>query len=651
MTTITRNLMGKHPTRTLATAGITAVALGLGLAPAATATGTEPTLTEISAVQGTGESTPMDGAEVTVRGIVTAAYPTGGINGFYLQTPGTGGDELPEASEGIFIYAPGQTEKVSTGDYVQVTGEATEYHGLTQIRAARSTVAVLDEPAEAVKPLDIELPAGAAEREALESMLLAPSGNWTLADNYSVNQYGELTLASGTSEILPGEKALRQPSDVFAPGSSDALALEAENSRRSITLDDGATLNFMGATSSKNNPLPYLEAGTALRVGAPVNFQTGVILDYRYDQWRLQPLGQVSGTQRNNPISVGDTRSEQPEDVGGNVTVGTFNVLNYFTTTGDKLQGCNYYTDREGNPVTVRRGCDARGAANAENLERQEAKIVSALNAMDADVVMLQEVENSAHFGQPRDTALATLVDALNEKAGAARWAYVPSPEELPASEDVIRSAVIYRPSSVKPIDESIIDDHEAFSNARQPLAQAFQQVGGNAKTRFAVIANHFKSKGSAPSDPNDPNADRGDGAGAWNQARVEQASELVSFAQRVSKERNTDKVLLGGDFNSYGAEDPLRVLAQAGYSDITAASGKHSYLYGGRVGSLDHVFASPGAAEVVTGSDVWQINANEPVALEYSRFNYNATDLYVADMFRASDHNPAVVGLQLSKR
>jgi hypothetical protein len=35
--------------------------------------------------------------------------------------------------------------------------------------------------------------------------------------------------------------------------------------------------------------------------------------------------------------------------------------------------------------------------------------------------------------------------------------------------------------------------------------------------------------------------------------------------------------------------------------------------------GSLDHVLASPAAAEAVTGSDIWDINANESVGMEYS--------------------------------
>ena len=50
---------------------------------------------------------------------------------------------------------------------------------------------------------------------------------------------------------------------------------------------------------------------------------------------------------------------------------------------------------------------------------------------------------------------------------------------------------------------------------------------------------------------------------------------------------------------------------------------------------------------ELVTGADIWEINANESVAFQYSRYNYNVTRFFNGgDPFEASDHNPEVVGL-----
>ncbi|MGH3357392.1 MAG: ExeM/NucH family extracellular endonuclease, partial [Nocardioidaceae bacterium] len=331
------------------------------------------------------------------------------------------------------------------------------------------------------------------------------------------------------------------------------------------------------------------------------------------------------------------------------VRLATFNVLNYFTTTGDRLDGCTYYRDRDGNPITVSGGCDARGAANAENLERQQDKIVKAINHLGADVVTLEEIENSAAFGKDRDTALARLTEALNAAAGEERWSYVASPADLPDSEDVIRTAMIYRASVVRAIGESTILDDPAFANARQPLAQTFRERGGGRDDTFVVIANHFKSKsGEGTGD----NADQGDGQGAFNGDRVRQAEALVAFADERSSEAGTDSVFLTGDFNAYSQEDPMRVLADAGYTDLVPAQGdEYTYVFGGRVGSLDHILASPTAAEGVAGADVWNINAVEPVAYEYSRYNYNATLLYDKSPYRSSDHDPIVVGINPDAR
>ena len=598
-------------------------------------------VTPISKIQGDAAATPFLGQTVTTRGIVTAAYPTGGFGGYYVQTPGTGGTAERIGSDALFIYSPATVPEVAVGDYVQVSGTAGEYFGLTQLSVPAGAMTILDSPAEAVKVTSTGLPADPLAREALEGMLLQPDGPFTVSDNYALNQYGEITLAAGTT-------ALVQPTEVAPPGTPENAAVAADNAARSVKLDDGATTNFLSA-ANRSRVLPYLTIDQPIRVHSRVGFTSPVILDYRNSSWKFQPLGELSPDTPTTvqPAAFSGQRPAAPEAVGGNLSIASFNVLNYFTTTGDQLSGCTYYTDRDGNPITVRGGCEARGAANAENLERQEAKIVAAITGLGADVVSLEEIENSAKFGKDRDESLATLTAALNEREPGA-WDYVRSPTARPAleDEDVIRTAFIYRTSVVEPVGESVIlNDTVAFANARKPLAQAFTPQGHGPAGTFVVIANHFKSKGSAPS--SGPNADQGDGQGAWNAARVAQATALVDFAGQVSADAGTAKVFLTGDFNSYSAEDPMQVLYEAGYVNQGAVSGKYSYVFGGLSGSLDHILAAPAADALVTGSDLWNINAVESVALEYSRFNNNITNYYSPDPYRASDHDPLIVGLE----
>ncbi|ROS76528.1 5'-nucleotidase [Cellulomonas sp. PhB143] len=605
----------------------------------------------IADIQGTGEKSALEGDTVTTRGVVTAAYPTGGLNGVVIQTPGTGGDvDLTShtASDGIFVYSAAAAKDLTVGEYVEVTGAVSEYPSksgstvtgyLTELAPAAGGWTVLDEAAEAVKPAVVPWPSGDAQRESLESMLLAPEGDLTVTDNYSTNYYGSVGLAAGGTP-------LRQPTDVGRPGSAEAAAVVADNAARAVVLDDGATTNFSTPANS-GKPLPYLTGGAPVRVGAAVTFTTPVVLDQRYGTWNLQPLAELTPAVADavQPATFEDTREAHPQDVGGDLTIGTFNVLNYFTTTGDQLTGCTYYTDRTGDPVTVSGGCDARGAADAENLGRQQTKIVAAITALGADVVSLEEIERSSAFGKDRDDALSHLVDALNAADGAGTWAFVPSPAAVPADEDVIRTAFIYRTASAEPVGASQILTDAAFDNAREPLAQTFRPAAGDEAQDVVVVANHFKSKGSGTG----ADADQGDGQGASNASRVAQAHALEAFADEFSAAAGTDRVLLVGDFNSYSKEDPLQVLETAGYTDLGASTGKSTYLFGGVVGSLDHVLASPAAAAAVTGTDVWNINSVEPIANEYSRYDDNVSNLYDETPFRSSDHDPLLVGLALA--
>lgn len=612
--------------------------------------GTPPAAKTIAEIQGTGAASPLAGSSVTTRGRVTATFPTGGFAGYYVQTPGTGGDLTPAnhaASDAVFVYSPSTVDSVRIGDYVELTGAVSEFFGMTQLNvAAAADLKKLTEAAPEVKATGFALPADEAFRESLEGMLLTPQGPVTVADNFSLNQYGEIGLAGGTT-------ALEQPTAVASFGSAEYTATAAANAARGIKLDDGATTNFLKDAATKAQVLPYLTTADPVRVGAPVTFKTNVVLSYTNSAWKFQPLTQLTAANADTvqPASFGATRAGTPAAVGGNLKLASFNVLNYFPTTGDQISGCTFYPDRDGNPITVKGGCDVRGAANAENFKRQQDKIVAAISKSGADVVTLMEVENSAQFGKTRDDALAKLVDALNI-ATPGIWDYVRTPANAPplADEDMIRTAFIYKLAAAEPIGESIIhNDTVAFASARKPMAQVFKPVGAADDKKFIAIANHFKSKGSAAT-PEDTDK----GQGASNLARTAQAKSLLAFADELQKSKGTDKVFLIGDFNSYAKEDPINVLTGAGYvnQDEKAknadGSAKHSYLFGGLVGSLDHILASPAANAAVTGADIWNINSVESVALEYSRYNNNVTDYYAPDQFRASDHDPVVVGLNL---
>ena len=619
----------------------------------------------IAEIQGINTDTsPYAGRSVTTTGVVTAAYPVGGLNGFFVETGGP--DLTPGASDAVFVFGSISAAQVTVGDSVQVTGAVTEFQGLTEISGPAVTKLADPLPAVTARTLPWTALDTDAEKEAHEGELIAPQGAFTVSDNYDTNFYGSFTLAAG-------DKPLRQPTDAGRAGSAEAQAVVADNAARMITLDDGSSLNYNTA-ANQGKPLPWLTPDNPASVGAKVTFHEPVVLDYRFSLWNLQPPAQVTDSGAAvATFSDTRTRNAQPATLRG-VKLGTFNVENYFPMTGDQyvakgLGTCTYYNDRAGNHITVN-NCSGpgnspgpRGAATAESFARQQAKIVTGINRLGASVVSLEEIENSAWFGEPRDTALAGLVDALNTAAGSTVWAYAPSPaaDKLPplAQQDVIRTAFIYKPADVTPVGPQTVlttesDDGEPFSIAREPDAQGFKKAGANDVDAFLVVANHWKSKGSGTplydGDVEDTSSPAND-QGAFNATRVREAQAVVTFASQTAASLGTTRVFLVGDFNAYTHEDPIEVLYAAGYTDLgsTYDPAEQTYSYNSLEGSLDHVLASPTAKALVTGADVWQINAQEAVAFAYSRYNYNATLLFNAgDPFAASDHDPVIAGLNL---
>lgn len=632
----------------------------------------DPTEATIAEIQGTGATAAITGP-VKTQGVVTAAFPTGGLKGFYIQTPGA---DTPDASDAIFVYKPEFDASITVGDSVEVIGTSKEFGGLTEIEVGtEGTITKLTDslgtvtPKTALPGADCALPGTdcpdaselEAAREKNEGELFKPTGDYTVTDVYdgsaynppasgSSNNFGEIGLA------VNSDVPLVTPTEVVDPQDAAKIAERvAYNNAHRIVLDDGASDVFWNTgnnAGAQDVPMSWQTADNYVRVGAGATFVKPVVLDYRFG-WKLQPTEQVSDAGTDH-VAFEQDRTDAPEDVGGDLTLATFNVLNYFTTLGETVDGCSSYKDRDENPIAVNR-CPGdngpRGAWNQENFERQQTKIVKAIGKLDADIVSLEELENSAKVdGGDRDEAIGALVEALNDAAGEDRWAFAPSPTgaDLPpvADEDVIRTGFIYDPATVEPVGVSkMLVGDPAFTNAREPLAQAFKAKDADDADAFAVIVNHFKSKGC--SDAAGDNQDSGQGC--YNGDRTRQATALAGFADQFAADSGAEAVFLTGDFNSYGKEDPIETLSTSGFQALSSdTADEYSYNFDGAVGSLDHVLTNEAAADWVSGVDIWESNANETVFRTYSRYNYNAAQLYAPDQFAASDHNPKVVGIDL---
>ncbi len=555
----------------------------------------------IGSVQGSGDTSPVVNQTVHVEGTVVGDFQsTGELTGYFLQDAGDGDTAT---SDGIFIYAPGAgAVDVSAGDVVHVVGAVSESASdggtLTEITA--SDIDVCATGAELPAPVAVTLPAGPEVYEPLEGMYVAFPQQLSILEYFEFGRFG--TIDVGLTRQM-------QPTAVHEPGSAEAAALAAQNELERITLDDGR--GSQNPDPARHPDGAEFTLANTFRGGDLLTDITGA-LDYRFGGWRVQPTEGADYTSENPRPGV--------PDVGGDVTVASFNVLNYFTTLG------------------------SRGADTAEEFERQEAKIVSAIGEIDADIVGLIEIENNG-------TAVAALVDALNAEVGAGTYSHI---ETGVIGTDEITTALIYKPATVVPQGDFAIltsaIDPDFRDNNRPALAQTFAQVGGG--EAVTVVVNHLKSKGSNCDALGDP--DLGDGAGNCNVTRTLAANALARWLATDPTGQGAGRELIIGDLNSYDKEDPIDALRAAGYTDLVfefQGENAYSYVFDGQLGYLDYALAGTDLTEDVTGAEVWRINADETSLIDYDMtFKQPAQDaLFAPDPFRSSDHDPVVVGLDLT--
>ena len=580
-----------------------------------------PDSVSIHTIQGSGPTSPLVGQTVTTRGVVTKLLN----NGFFMQEPNPDSD--PTTSEGILVFTS-TAPTVSLGQLVQLTGVVDEYnvgaagnaqtaaHTVTELKTI-SNLSVLAS-GQSIAPTVVTFPeATDDDLEHVEGMLVTIATELTASQNYFLGRYGQITLSANGR--------LPKATNLYRPGSADAQMVDQDNARRRIILDDGSSLQ-------NPNPTPYFAADNTQRAGDTIPSVTGVI-DYGLAtasntglaDYRIHPTEPVVFTRVNQ-------RTTAPDDVGGNVKVASFNVLNYFNGNG---LGSGFPT--------------SRGATTLEEFNRQRAKIIAAIKAIDADALGLMEIEND---GTGAQSAVVDLVNGLNAAMGAGTYAVVPDPATGTGSDE-IKVAMIYKPAKLARVGSSLSDASSIHN--RPPLAQAFAAANGE---KFTLVVNHFKSKSC--SDASGTDADQGDGQGCYNDRRVKQAQALRGFITNLQTAQADTDVLVIGDLNAYAKEDPVDELTSRGFVDLSErfnGPGDYSYVFDGETGYLDHALATGSLSAQATGAHHWHINADEPTVIDYNvEFKQPACaacgpDYYTATPYRSSDHDPVVIGLNLLKR
>ncbi|WP_421621406.1 ExeM/NucH family extracellular endonuclease [Alkalilimnicola ehrlichii] len=517
------------------------------------------------------------GTSVRVKGAVTGVFlDDGGLDGFFIQGEGPG-DGLPS---GVFVYASGlapeEMARIRAGRQLALRARTGRWQGQIQLQRVRALNDCGEAAALAPQPLRFPLHRPERRWAGLWVRVETPM---TVSGSHELQRYGSLHLAADG-------RAFR-PSNFLDPD-------ERPPGRLRLILDDGSH-------SVWPEPVPWLDERGTRRVGTRVEGLEGILAD-TFGALRLHPTRTPRFVDQN-------PRPAPPERAGeGLIRVAGFNVENYFLTLGE------------------------RGADSARALDRQRARLLPALAALDADIVGLVEMENDR-------AALEDLVAALNDHLGADRYRAAPGTPDT--GSDAIKVSLIYRPDRVERVGGPLRDLDPVHH--RPPIKAAFRPAAGGAP--FAVAVVHHKAKVGCP--------DSGDidrGQGCWNLRRQAQSEALLEAIGRWREDRADDlPVLIVGDVNAYGGEDPVRALLAGGKRDLLARhlppERRYTYVFRGESGYLDHALAPPRLADRVQAAGTWAINADEPRLLEYDARGIERR--FRPGPWRSSDHDPVWVDLR----
>ncbi|SMB91849.1 ExeM/NucH family extracellular endonuclease [Deinococcus hopiensis] len=611
-------------------------------------------LTNVADVQGTTASgdapSPLAGQGVTVEGVVTLVAP--GLSGYFLQEEGLDADGKADTSDGLFVFCGQSCPTLSAGDRVRASGTVAEFRRSYTYNKGQPSEVVVTAPAAVTQltnttttllasgnalpaPVVLAPDAPEADRERYEGMRVRTTG--VVTNNFPLGRFGSVDLATAR---------ISNYTQLNAPDKTGYAAFLADLPNRALRVDDVSTAqNPAGVFGRGGQPL---SAGNTLR-GGDTGDVTGV-LHYDHDGY-----GNRSGSAfayrveaQSAQFTPTNPRLSTPENVGGSLRVASMNVLNFFTTLDGTGNTCTAGGTGSGGTTS---GQAPRGANTCDEFSRQRQKIVSAIRGLNPDVLGVLEMQND--FSRGADSSIANLVGALNDPATggtAGQFAYVNPGHNV--GTDAISVALIYQPARVQPVGQLAILDNTVdptYTDTcnRPTLAQTFQSAANGG--RFTAVMAHLKSKGSACGTLGD--ADQGDGQGNGYEARQNAATAIVNWLSTHPTGVAEDDRILMGDLNAYRMEVPLQTLNAGGYGNLFGPE-SYSYQFDSQWGSLDHALATASLSAQVTGQTKWHINSDEPTVLDYNTEFKTAAQqgsLYAPDPFRSSDHDPLLIGLNLT--
>lgn len=567
-----------------------------------------PTQVTLCQIQGDGFLSPLEGATVETRGIVTADLEATPKRGFFVQHPGC--DDDPTTSDGLFVYDRGR-DLVSVGDEVVIRGQVKEFYDLTEIVLENVEVVSRGNPLPAPEVLDPPADAAEADRylEAWEGMRVRVPAVQVVGPT---NRFGEFAVVTADVPL--------EDDHVFRDGPVGEVFL----------VDDAGIGPFQ------------------LKVGDALTDLVGVV-DYSFGEYKLQLVEEPTVAEAPDPGKPGDVDGDgdvdpddrralearlgavagpdDPADLNGDLqvteadlqawdtlyedlllppnafSVATFNVENLFddVVDPDKLQtrdASSLFTAQEYarklDKVAQAIHDDLReptilGVQEVEKIEVLEALAAQPVIQTDYGAVLIEGPDDRGiDVGLLYDRSRVTVLSA-EQRQGCTTLSPKTGGPGIPCDSD----------------GDGTEDGNLLFSRPPLVVRLVVKGADGGEGRVLWVVVNHFKSK-------------RG-GVELTRPRRVAQARFVAGLVREIQAAAPGADIIVLGDLNDELGMETIEVLTQeAGLIDLWSQAPRptrYTFIFNGVAEVLDHILVTSGLAERLLRLEPVHINADFPEA------------------------------------
>lgn len=462
---------------------------------------------------------------------------------------------------------------VQPGLQVKLRGRVKEYYGLTELVDVTVLATCGTGMLPEALPLNADL--SLSQREALEGVLVEVPSMF-LAAHHEFERYGQIDLSH------------RWP---------------AQGQNLNWSVDDG---------SRQRNPteIGYVSDDSVVSswvLGNRVKSFRAVV-SFSFDRFRLLPVDPIEFESQNTLALA------KPSGV----RLLSLNVQNLFNGDGRGRQFLKQ-----------------RGPKNIKEWDQKLSLLTRALAIADADVIVLNEVENDGF--QSKSTSIQ-LLNALNDSLSTDQRYKAVAFNPMQTGSAAIQNVIFYRPKVLNTAGSghSIEEFEDWESRWHRPfLSQDFKTKEGDT---FRVVAGHLKSKaGKCTSDNPSTMTQYG--------ACVGERLQAIEWLHKWLESKPVMKTALLGDLNSVPGETSISELTEKGWSTHDDIDKQYSYVFKGNPQVLDYIFLKGFAKNQTRNIQYWNINSG---TLPQSAVASGLVDADVNNRFiNFSDHDPVLIDIE----